>query len=111
MRRTLFIITVIIFSAALLAAPKDKEAVDFIKDLIKKSSNGEQGYLNSLRYFQYTATTAKNNPSSYVLSPYGKTSLNESGIDISDNGKMIQVLKDRKGKRIQNSGVKIKKSF
>jgi len=101
MRRTLFIITVFIFSAALLAAPQDKKAVDFIKDLIKRSSNGEQGYLNALRYFQYTTTTAKNNPSSFILSTYGKTSLNESGIDVSDKGKMIPVLKDRTGKRIQ----------
>jgi len=101
MKRPLFFIAVIIITTSLLAAPKDKNAIDFIKDLIKISLNGDQGYLNGLRYFQYTATTAKNNPSSFILSPYGRTSLNESGIDVSDKGKMIPVLKDRSGKRIK----------
>mgnify|MGYP001769586630 CR=1 FL=1 len=94
------IITFFILSAAILAVPNDKSAVDFVKKIINLAVNGEQGYLNALRYFQYTATTAKNNPSSYILSPYGKSALAESGISVSDKGKMIPVLKNRSGKRI-----------
>jgi len=95
------IISGIIMSAALLAVPNDKAAVDFIKTLLKTASSGEQGYLNALRYFQYTSTTLKNNPSSFILSSYGKTALKESGINASDKGKMIPVLKDRSGKRVK----------
>jgi hypothetical protein len=91
----------LIMSTALLSVPKDKNAVDFVKKLISIASEGEMGYLNALRYFQYTSTSAKNNPSSYILSSYGKDSLKESGIKASEKGKMIPVLKDRSGKRIK----------
>jgi hypothetical protein len=76
------IITFFILYAAILAVPNDKSAVDFVKKIINLAVNGEQGYLNALRYFQYTATTAKNNPSSYILSPNGKSALAESGISV-----------------------------
>lgn len=103
MKRTIsFIGAGIIMAIALFAAPTDKIAIDFILNLIKTASSGEQGYLNALRYYQYSATTLKNNPSSFILSSYGKTALKESGINASDKGKMIPVLKDRSGKRVKN---------
>ena len=94
-------LTLIITTSLLLAGSKDKNAVDFIKKLIQISEAGDMGYLNALRYFQYTATTAKNNPSSFILSSYGKNSLKESGIKVSEKGIMIPVLKDRSGIRIK----------
>ena len=90
-----------ILTVALFASSKDDSAVAFVKTLIQKSLNGESGYLDALRYFQYTSTTLKNNPYSYVLSPYGKSALKESGIQTSDKGIMLSALKDRSGKRIR----------
>lgn len=100
MKKTLVLITgfLIIISAA-LAADKDTSAVDFVKTLINKAA-AENGYTNALRFFQYTATTEKNNPYSYVLSKWGKDALNESGLQISDKGKYIPVLSNRSGTRI-----------
>jgi len=97
----IFICFTLIISGSLFSAPKDKNAVDFVKELIQKINTGDNGYLNALRYFQYTSTTLKNNPSSYILSSYGKNALKESGIRPSDKGKMISILRDRSGKRIK----------
>jgi len=54
-----------------------------------------------LRFFQYTATTEKNNSYSYVLSKWGKDALKESGLNVSDKGKYIPVLSNRSGARIE----------
>jgi len=91
----LFIIT---FSAA-VTVDKDAAAVEFVKILISKTG-GENGYTNALRFFQYTATTEKNNPYSYILSKWGKEALAESGLQPADKGKNIPVLSNRSGARI-----------
>lgn len=82
------------------ASDKNIGAIDFIKILISKSAS-ENGYINALRFFQYTATTEKNNPSSYILSKWGKDALKESGLEVSDRGKYLPVLSDRSGIRIE----------
>ncbi|HOP62608.1 MAG TPA: hypothetical protein PK358_05050 [Spirochaetota bacterium] len=102
MKRPAFFIAVILFlCVTLLAVSVDEMAVDFVKTLIKKSLKGDNGSLDALRYFQYTATTAEKNPSSFVLSVYGRMALNESGIKESDKEKMISVLEDRSSERIK----------
>lgn len=81
------------------AADTDKDAAGFVKTLAGKAA-AESGYLMSLRFFQYTATTEKNNPSSYILSKWGSDALAGSGLTISDKGKFIPVLSNRSGARI-----------
>lgn len=101
MKKIFFLFCLTVFlSAAVSASSNDKAAVNFIRTLIKISGKADNGYLDALRYFQYTATTYKSNPSSYVLSPYGKSALKESGIKPKDKGKMIPVVKDRSASRI-----------
>ena len=102
--KKIFLITgiALVISIALSADSNDKAAVDFVKNLAKIAADNDNGYLNALRYFQYTATTAKNNPSSFILSTYGSSALKESGINASNKGKMIPLLKDRSGKRIKS---------
>lgn len=92
---SLFLITM----SAAVTVDKDAAAVDFVRTLINKA-NGENGYTNALRYFQFTATTEKNNPYSYVLSKWGKTAVEESGLEAADKGKNIPVLSNRSGVRI-----------
>jgi len=89
----------IIFSTA-FAAGKDDSALQFVKTLIDKVKT-ENGYTIALRYFQYTATTAKSNPSSYVLSKWGKDAVTEAGLKESDKGRFISVLSNRSGARIE----------
>ncbi len=98
-----FILSVLFLmvNSALTGADKDTEALDFIKTLISKSQE-ENGYTNALRFFQYTSTTAKNNPYSYILSSWGKDAMKESGIEPSDRGKYISALANRSGARIEN---------
>ena len=91
---------IIIMSGLLYSADKDQQAMEFIKSCIEKA-NTQNAYLNVLRYFQYTATTEKNNPWSYILSSYGAEALAESGIDRAEKGKYITVLQDRSAKRIK----------
>lgn len=100
MKKIIFFITVIISVALYAASDKEKMAVEYVKTLIEKSK-GANGYIDALRYFQYTSTTAKNNPSSYVLSKYGESAQKESGLDKSLSGKYIPVLKSRTGSRIE----------
>jgi len=85
---------------AIFAADKDSLALEFVKTLIAKA-NTENGYTNAIRYFQYTATKEKSNPSSYILSKWGKESLSESGLKAADKGKFIPVLSNRSGARIE----------
>lgn len=88
----------IIISAS-AASDRDSDALDFIKTLISKAQ-GDNGYTNALRFFQFTSTTEKNNPYSYVLSSWGKDAIKESGLEPNDKGKYIQSLADRSGARI-----------
>jgi hypothetical protein len=74
--------------------------LDFVKTLISKAGS-ENGYTSAIRFFQYTSTTAKNNPSSYVLSSWGKDAVAESALQPSDKGKFISVLSNRSGARIE----------
>ncbi len=93
---------IIIFFAVIssaIAVDKDEAAVEFIKTLIIKA-NAENGYTNALRFFQYSATTEKKNPYSYVLSKWGKDAVKESGLNPSDKGKLLPVLSNRSGARI-----------
>ncbi len=90
-----------LISFSVFAVTKDDEAVDFVKTLISKSIKADRGGIDALRYFQFTATTAKDNPSSFVLSPYGGTAAQESGLTKSDKGRMLANLRDRSGKRIK----------
>jgi hypothetical protein len=94
----LIIVFFIVISSA-MAVDKDVAVVEFIKTLIIKA-NAENGYTNALRFFQYTATTDKNNPYSYVLSKWGKDAVAESGLNPSDKGKFIPVLSNRSGVRV-----------
>ena len=89
----------IIISAA-VAGDKDSEALDFIKTLISKAQE-DNGSTNALRFFQYTSTTVKNNPYSYVLSTWGKEAVKESGLQPADKGKYIPALANRSGSRIE----------
>ncbi|PKL15553.1 MAG: hypothetical protein CVV49_20835 [Spirochaetae bacterium HGW-Spirochaetae-5] len=101
MKRSLVIIScLIIIISSVVAAEKEDAGLLFVKTLIEKAGS-ENGYVNALRYFQYTATTAKNNPSSYVLSKWGKEAMDESGLKPSDKGKYISVLSSRKSARIE----------
>jgi hypothetical protein len=101
MKRSLVIIScLVIIISSVVAAEKEDAGLLFVKTLIEKAGS-ENGYVNALRYFQYTATTAKNNPSSYVLSKWGKEAMDESGLKPSDKGKYISVLSSRKGARIE----------
>ncbi len=101
MKRSLVIIScLVIIISSVIAAEKEDAGLLFVKTLIEKAGS-ENGYVNALRYFQYTATTAKNNPSSYVLSKWGKEAMDESGLKPSDKGKYISVLSSRKGGRIE----------
>ncbi len=86
--------------AAAAAADKDEAAVDFVKTLISKATL-ENGSINALRFFQYTATPEKGNPSSYILSKWGKEIIEESGLKVTDKGKFIPVLSKRSGARIE----------
>ncbi len=86
-------------SAVLYSANKDKIAIELVENLIGKSKT-DNGYLNMIRYFQYTSTTAKNNPYSYVLSSNGANALTKSGIKNSDKGKFIDAVKNRSGARL-----------
>jgi hypothetical protein len=101
MKRSLVIIScLVIIISSVVAAEKEDAGLFFVKTLIEKSKS-ENGYIHALRYFQYTATTAKNNPSSYVLSKWGKEAMDESGLKPSDKGKYISVLSSRKSARIE----------
>jgi hypothetical protein len=101
MKRSLFIIScLVIIISSVVAAEKEDAGLLFVKTLIEKSRS-ENGYVNALRYFQYTATTAKNNPSSYVLSKWGKEAMDESGLKPADKGKYLSILSNRKGARIE----------
>jgi hypothetical protein len=94
----LIIIFIIVVTSA-IAGSKDEDAVMFVKTLISKA-NAENGYTNALRFFQYSATTEKNNPYSYVLSKWGKDAVMESGLNPSDKGKLLPILSNRSGARI-----------
>lgn len=101
MKRCLALISgLVIVMSSVSAIEKEDAGLQFVKTLIEKAGS-ENGYINALRYFQYTATTAKNNPSSYVLSKWGKDAVDESGLKPSDKGKFISVLSNRKGARIE----------
>lgn len=101
MKKNLFIpVIIIMIISAVSAADRDSEAMDFVKTLISKTQ-GENGYTYALRFFQYTSTTAKNNPYSFVLSSWGKDAVAESGLQITDKGKFIPALADRSGSRIE----------
>ena len=100
MKRSLIILMSFIIMISAFAADKDTAAVVFVKTLINKA-NTENGYTDALRYFQYSATTEKNNPSSYILSKWGNGALKESGLKISDKGKFIPILSVRSGTRIE----------
>ena len=97
---TVLALSLILVISVSIAADKDIAAVELVKTLISKSTS-ENGYINALRFFQYTATTEKNNPSSYILSKWGKEALKESGLNVSDRGKYISTLSDRSGVRIE----------
>jgi len=100
MKKVLIVIPIFLLTiSAAITVDKDAAAVDFVKTLITKA-NGENGYTNALRFFQYTATTEKNNPYSYILSKWGKEALDESGLQTSDKGKNIPVLSNRSAVRI-----------
>ncbi len=90
----------LVLSIALFAADKNQMAVEFIKKALERSKT-EYGLTNALRYFQYTTTTEKNNPYSFILSSYGAEALAESKIEKSEKGKYIEALKDRSGARIK----------
>ncbi len=101
MKKCLVIISgFVIIISSVFAAEKEDAGLQFVKLLIGKASL-ENGYTHALRYFQYTATTAKNNPSSYVLSKWGKDAFDESGLEQSDKGKFISILSNRNGARIE----------
>lgn len=101
MKKRISIITglVIIMSAFLYSADKNQEAVEFAKNCLERLKL-EYGYTAALRYFQYTATTAKENPYSYVLQAESEGVLAEASLTKEDKGKYIDVLKDRSGARI-----------
>jgi len=100
MKRNLFLmISLLMLISAAAAVDKDTVALDFVKALVSKAS-AENGYINALRFFQYTSTAEKNNPYSYVLSKYGKDAVGESGLTPADKGKFIPALSNRSGKRI-----------
>jgi len=90
----------LIMISSVIAADKDQDAVGFVKALIGKAG-AEKGYTGALRFFQYTATKEKSNPSSYILSKWGKDELEASGLKLSDKGKYIPVLSNRSGARIE----------
>jgi hypothetical protein len=90
----------VIIISSVVAAEKEDAGLLFVKTLIEKAKS-ENGYIHALRYFQYTATTEKNNPSSYVLSKWGKDAADESELKPSDKGKFISILSNRKGDRIE----------
>lgn len=102
MKRKIILMLIPIFMAAavIYAGDRDSAAVDFVKVLANRAQ-GENGYINALRYFQYTATVYKNNPSSYILSKWGKDALAESGLKPSDKGKFLSVLSSRSDARIE----------
>lgn len=101
MKKSLFLAwSVVIIISAASAVDKDDSALQFVKTLIEKVQT-EDGYTNALRYFQYTATTAKNNPSSYVLSKWGRGAVSQSGLSEADKGKFIPPLSNRSGARIE----------
>ena len=100
MKKSLVIILGIVLTlSAASAVDRDSEALDFVKALIGKAQD-ENGYTKALRLFQYTSTTAKNNPYSYVLSSWGKDAVKEAGLELSDKGKYIPALANRSGARI-----------
>ncbi len=86
-------------SAVLYSADKNQEAVEFIKNCLERSKM-EYGYTAALRYFQYTATTSKNNPYSYVLESNDDNVLAEANLTKADRGRYLAVLRDRSGPRI-----------
>lgn len=90
---------IILVSAVLYSADKDVQAMEFVKNIIAKTKL-EYGFTAALRYYQYTATTAKENPYSYVLEADSEDVLGEAQMTKADKGKYIAVLKDRSGVRI-----------
>ncbi len=101
MKKSLFLMfSVVIIISAASAVDKNDSALQFVKTLIEKVQT-EDGYTNALRYFQYTATTAKNNPSSYVLSKWGREAVLQSGLSETDKGKFIPALSNRSSARIE----------
>ncbi len=101
MKKILVIISgLLIIALTVTAAGTDQNAAGFVKTLAGKAA-GADGYVMSLRFFQYTATTAKNNPSSFILSKWGSEALEASGLKPSDKGRFIPVLANRSGARIE----------
>lgn len=90
---------IIFISALLFSADKDQQVMEFVKNIIAKTSL-EYGSTAALRYYQYTATTAKDNPYSYVLQADNEGVLGEAQMTKADKGKYLAVLKDRSGARI-----------
>lgn len=101
MKKRISIITglLIIMSAVLHSADKNQEAVVFVKNCLERLKM-QYGYTAALRYFQYTATTAKDNPYSYVLQAESDSVLAEANLTKEDKGRYLAVLKDRSGARI-----------
>ena len=89
----------ILISAVLFSADKDQQVMEFVKNIIAKT-NLEYGATAALRYYQYTATTAKDNPYSYVLQADNDGVLGEAQMTKADKGRYLAVLKDRSGARI-----------
>lgn len=89
----------IIMSAVLYSADKNQDAVQFVKNCLERLKM-QYGYTAALRYFQYTATTSKDNPYSYVLEANDDSVLAEANLTKADKGKYLAVLKDRSGVRI-----------
>ncbi|HPS58544.1 MAG TPA: hypothetical protein PK514_10610 [Spirochaetota bacterium] len=90
---------VILLSAVLYSADKNQQAVEFVKNCLERFKL-QYGYTAAIRYFQYTSTTAKDNPYSYVLESESDEVLAEANLTNADKGKYIDVLKDRSGVRI-----------
>ena len=101
MKKTTGIITgvVILLSAVLYSADNNQQAVEFVKNCLERFKL-QYGYTAAIRYFQYTSTTAKDNPYSYVLGSESDEVLAEADLTKADKGKYIAVLKDRSGVRI-----------
>lgn len=96
---TVFSFSIILITAVLYSADKDQQVMEFAKNIIAKAKL-EYGYTAVLRYYQYTATTAKDNPYSHVLQSDREDVLGEAQMTKADKGKYLAILKDRSGKRI-----------
>lgn len=101
MKKKISVITglFIIMSVVLYSADKNQDAVQFVKNCLERLKM-EYGYTAALRYFQYTATTSKDNPYSYVLQADDDSVLTEANLAKEDKGKYLAALKDRSGVRI-----------